>query len=101
MAAQDYCWGSSMNLLKHGMIFAIAETVCGAERPRKGERVCAVSREEPEGSVCSQCDCTKAPRMEADSYTFYAERQIQCLLGINALGFSYVSGTGENIKSMP
>lgn len=101
MAAQDYCWGSSMNLLKHGMIFAIAETVCGAERPQKGEKVCGAGREEPEGSVCSQCDCTKAPRMEADSYTFYAERQIQCLLGINALGFSYVSGTGENSLKNP
>ncbi len=29
MDEKSYCWGSNMNLMKHGMIFAIADTVLG------------------------------------------------------------------------
>ena len=29
MDERSYCWGSSMNLMKHAMIFAIADKICG------------------------------------------------------------------------
>lgn len=66
MDERDYCWGSNMNLMKHAMIFAIADRVCG-----------------------------EAP------YRDYAEQQLYVLLGLNSLGFSYVSGEGENSMKNP
>ncbi len=36
MSEQDYCWGSNMNLMKHAMIFAIADTVCGVKAFGRG-----------------------------------------------------------------
>ncbi len=66
MLETDYCWGSSMNLLKHGMIFAIADRICGESE-----------------------------------YAVYAERQLHVLLGLNALGFSYVSGIGSDCMKNP
>ena len=55
----EYCWGSNMNLLKNGMIFAIDEHLNGNDRAS------------------------------------YAASQMHYLLGANALGISYVTGTGE------
>lgn len=66
MEEKDYCWGSSMNLLNHGMIFAVADRLCGEKE-----------------------------------YSLYAEQQLHVLLGLNALGFSYVSGEGENSMKYP
>lgn len=61
----DYIWGSNQVLLKHGMVFAIADLIENNNNYRK-----------------------------------YAERQIHYLLGVNATGYSYVSGTGEfNIQN--
>ncbi len=56
----DYCWGSSMNVMKNGMQLAMNDIINGDSSSRK-----------------------------------YAERQLHYLLGTNALGISYVTGTGE------
>lgn len=60
MGPRDYCWGSSMNVMKNGMILAVSHILCGDEKSRS-----------------------------------YAEAQLHYLLGTNALGISYVTGTGE------
>lgn len=66
MDERSYCWGSSMNLMKHAMLFAIADKVCGERQ-----------------------------------FYDYAAQQLNVLLGLNALGFSYVSGAGENSMKNP
>ncbi len=60
MTEIDYHWGSNMDLLKHGMIFVIADYITGGKK-----------------------------------YADYAKKQANYLLGLNALGISYVTGTGE------
>lgn len=60
MTEQDYHWGSNMDLMKHAMIFIIADIISGDS-----------------------------------SYKNYTLRQVDYLLGLNALGISYVTGTGE------
>lgn len=66
MAEEDYIWGSNMNLLKHGMIFAIADYLTGT-----------------------------------DTYLPYATLQADYLLGVNATGYSYVTGTGAFCCNYP
>lgn len=66
MAEEDYVWGSNMNLLKHGMIFAIADYLTGT-----------------------------------DTYVSYATLQADYLLGVNATGYSYVTGTGAFCCNYP
>lgn len=66
MDENSYGWGSTMNLTKRGMLFAIAHRLTGEER-----------------------------------FADYAEQQLHVLLGHNALGFSFVSGTGENCMKNP
>lgn len=60
MSEDDYHWGSNMTLLKHGMIFAIADYITGERK-----------------------------------YAAYAKKQADYLMGVNAMGISYVTGTGE------
>ncbi len=60
MSENDFHWGSNMSLLKHGMIFAIADYITGG-----------------------------------DKYYCCAKKQADYLLGVNAIGISYVTGTGE------
>ena len=55
-----------MNLMKHAMIFSIADKICGERQ-----------------------------------FYDYAAQQLHVLLGLNALGFSYVSGAGENSMKNP
>ena len=59
MTESDYGWGSSMNLLKHGMIFLTADMIENSRR-----------------------------------FLPYAEAQLHCLLGVNATGYSFVTGVG-------
>lgn len=66
MDEKSYCWGSSMNLMKYAMIFAISDKICGERK-----------------------------------FYDYAAQQLHVLLGLNALGFSYVSGEGENSMKNP
>lgn len=66
MAEEDYIWGSNMSLLKHGMIFAIADYLTGT-----------------------------------DTYLPYATLQADYLLGVNATGYSYVTGTGSFCCNYP
>ncbi len=66
MAEEDYVWGSNMNLMKHGMIFAIADYLTGT-----------------------------------DTYLPYATLQADYLLGVNATGYSYVTGTGAFCCNYP
>ena len=66
MSENDYCWGSTMNLMKQAMIFALTDIISGS-----------------------------------DKYSRYAQAQMNCLLGVNALGYSYVSGTGEFCINYP
>lgn len=66
MDEKSYCWGSSMSLMKHAMIFSIADKICGERQ-----------------------------------FYDYAAQQLHVLLGLNALGFSYVSGAGENSMKNP
>lgn len=66
MAEEDYAWGSNMNLMTHGMIFAIADYL------EKGDR-----------------------------FKPYAVLQVDYLLGVNATGYSYVTGTGEFCCNYP
>ncbi len=66
MRTEDYCWGSNMNLLKHGMIFVIADYLSG--------------------------EC---------SYRDYAAAQLDYLLGVNATGYSYVTGNGGFAYNYP
>lgn len=58
MSEKHYFWGSNMNLMKHGMIFAIATACCKKD------------------------------------YTAFVQKQLDVLMGINALGISYVTGNG-------
>lgn len=58
MNLNHFGWGSNMNLMKHGMVFAIATTF--------GRK----------------------------DYTEYAQKQLDVLMGVNALGISYVTGNG-------
>lgn len=66
MAEEDYIWGSNMNLLKHGMIFAIADYLTGTK-----------------------------------DYLPYVTLQADYLLGVNATGYSYVTGTGAFCCNYP
>ncbi len=66
MKPEQYCWGSNMNVMKNGMIFAIADYLTGE-----------------------------------DTYKSYAQAQVDYLLGVNALGYSYVTGTGEFCYNYP
>lgn len=66
MAEEDYIWGSNMSLLKHGMIFAIADYLTGTK-----------------------------------DYLPYVTLQADYLLGINATGYSYVTGTGAFCCNYP
>lgn len=62
----DFFWGSNMQLMKHGMTFAIAHRLCGEKR-----------------------------------FKDYAAAQLNCLFGVNALGFSFVTGVGEFSVNYP
>lgn len=66
MAEEDYIWGSNMSLLKHGMIFAIADYLTGTR-----------------------------------DYLPYVTLQADYLLGVNATGYSYVTGTGDFCCNYP
>ena len=66
MTEKDYGWGSNMNLLKHGMIFLIADRIENSRR-----------------------------------FLPYAEAQLHYLLGVNATGYSYVTGVGGFCCSYP
>ena len=66
MSTEHYTWGSNMNLLKHGMIFAIADYLENDTR-----------------------------------FLPYATLQADYLLGVNATGFSYVTGSGEFCCEQP
>lgn len=61
----DYCWGSNMNLMKNGMTYAVAD--------------CLLEKEEI---------------AEGIDLKYQAQVQLDYLLGANALGISYVTGTG-------
>lgn len=60
MSEENYHWGSSMDAMKHGMVFVIADYVTGEKH-----------------------------------FSSYAQRLCDYILGYNALGISYVTGTGE------
>ena len=62
----NFIWGSNMEILKHAMVFVIADYL------EKGERF--------------------AP---------YASAQLDYLMGVNAVGYSYVTGCGENAYKNP
>lgn len=66
MAEEDYIWGSNMSLLKHGMIFAIADYLT-----------------------------------DTRDYLPYVTLQADYLLGVNATGYSYVTGTGDFCCNYP
>ncbi|MCC8195361.1 MAG: glycoside hydrolase family 9 protein [Ruminococcus sp.] len=66
MDERDYGWGSNMGLMKHGMIFAVCDTLCGAHE-----------------------------------FGVYAKRQFDVLMGVNAVGMSYVSGNVERAIGHP
>lgn len=66
MDERDYGWGSNMGLMKHGMIFAVCDTLC-----------------------------------DAHEFGVYAKRQFDVLMGVNAVGMSYVSGNGERAINHP
>lgn len=66
MSTNDYCWGSNMNILKHSMIFIIADYI------ENGSRFAA-----------------------------YTSAQLDYLLGVNATGYSYVTGNGAFCCNYP
>lgn len=66
MEERSYGWGSNMGLMKNGMIFALADTLCGA-----------------------------------NEYRSYAKAQFDVLLGVNAVGVSYVTGNGDSAYNYP
>jgi len=66
MDERSYCWGSNMNLMKRGMVFAIADYLA-----------------------------------HSDKYRTYAQRQADYLLGVNATGYSYVTGIGDFCCNYP
>ncbi len=60
MDKESYGWGSNMQLMIRGMIFAVSDCLSGTDR-----------------------------------YSEYAAAQLHYLLGVNAVGYSYVTGNGE------
>lgn len=60
MTEENYHWGSNMDALKHGMVFAIVDYLTGKKE-----------------------------------YSAYIDRIADYILGYNALGISYITGTGE------
>lgn len=66
MEPWNYSWGSNMNLLKHGMLFAMADRLEGKRK-----------------------------------YYPYAQAQWDYLFGVNALGYSYVTGVGTHCVNAP
>ncbi len=66
MTERDYCWGSNMPLLHHGMLFALADKVEGKKRFRE-----------------------------------WMLSQLHVLMGVNAMGISYVTGNGEYAYNYP
>lgn len=60
MTEYQYCWGSSMNLLKNAMTMIISDRITGKNQ-----------------------------------YTDYIKYQADYLFGLNATGYSYVTGIGE------
>lgn len=66
MGPKDYCWGSNMNVMKNGMVFAAADYFLGEKEYRE-----------------------------------YAAKQLDYLMGTNALGISYVTGNGDFCCNYP
>lgn len=66
MVPHDFYWGSNMNLMKQGMIFAIADKLESGSR-----------------------------------FSGNVQAQLDYLLGKNALGISYISGTGKRSINDP
>ncbi len=66
MVEQNFCWGSNMPLMQHGMIMALADRLEGKQR----FRTCMLD-------------------------------QLHVLMGVNAMGISYVTGNGDYAYNRP
>lgn len=103
MLPWEYCWGSNMGVMKQGMIFAIVDhfgleekakaASVDIELPRNWRMKTETEDTEPEET---------SRRVERDwSIRDYAAAQLDYLLGLNAMGTSYVTGNGEKAFCHP
>lgn len=79
MQPEDYVWGSNMVVLNRGMLLVLA---------------CILLEQEEQTSSADS-------RRQKEQYEETALAQLHYLLGTNAVGYSYVTGYGENAYKNP
>lgn len=101
MLEWEYFWGSNMGVMKHGMIFAIADYFGLEERVKEAAETVDLPKKwrwpgEPEVPY------EQGPRERRGwSMRDHAAAQLDYLMGCNALGVSYVTGNGERAYNYP
>ncbi len=101
MMEWEYFWGSNMGVMKHGMTFAIADVLGLEDRVRKAAETAELPKKwrwpgEPEEEV------VPGPREQRGwNMRDHAAAQLDYLMGLNALGISYVTGNGERAYNNP
>lgn len=98
----EYFWGSNMGVMKHGMTFAIADYFGLEERVKAAVDTAQYPKRwrrpgEPEDT--EQIERTRMAR--GWSMRDHVAAQLDYLMGLNALGISYVTGNGENAYNYP
>ena len=98
----EYGWGSNMGVMRHGMIFAIADYFGLEEKVKEAAKTAELPKRwrwkgEPEEEPYVQGTRLKRNWSMRD----HAAAQLDYLLGCNAMGISYVTGNGENAYRYP
>lgn len=86
MEPADYIWGSNMVVLNRGMLLALAALLMEQDEAGAGEQDAADER-------------TAADRQR--TYVQTVQAQLDYLLGVNAVDYSYVTGHGERACMHP
>ena len=101
MMEWEYGWGSNMGVMRHGMIFAIADYFGLEDKVREAAKTAGIpERFRWPGQQLEPY--VQGPReVRGWSMRDHAAAQLDYLMGCNALGISYVTGNGENAYRYP
>ena len=101
MLPWEYCWGSNMGVMRHGMTFAIVDYFGLEDRAKELSKDISLPG-------CWWRKPEELEEWESENREFrgwsmrdHAAAQLDYLLGQNAMGISYVTGNGEKAYNYP
>ena len=98
----EYTWGSNMNVMRQGMLFAIVDFFGLEDKVKAAAKTAGLPQKRWRRPGEVEEPYVQGMR-ETRSWSMrdHAAAQLDYLMGCNALGISYVTGNGENAYNYP